>query len=190
MSKSSFAFLILIVLFICCKKEAHKKEKYPYLIEANQVGKLKKGAIVSDLDSIFVSDSIVSRIGEGDYMFADKDLYLIYDTIGKHLLTLIPSEQYDPNAKIKSIQIFDNRFRTEKKLNIQSTFNDIKKSYSISKIENTFNTIIVFVDSLNANFTINKNELPENSRYDMDLKIDSTLIPDNAKIKFYMIDWE
>ncbi len=190
MFKKLFISLILLISFISCKKEELKKERYPYLIEANQVGKLKKGAKVSDLDSIFSLDSIVTRIGEGDYMFTDKDRYLIYDTLGKHLLTLTPSEQHDMNEEIKNIQIFDNRFRTEKKLNIQSTFNDIKKNYSISKIENTLNNIRVFVNEINGKFIIDKKELPEKIRYNMNIEIDSIFIPDNAHVKHFMIDWE
>ena len=190
MRKSSLILLTLITLFICCKKEEQKIERYPYLIEKDQIGKLKKGATVSDLDSIFSKDSIVTRIGEGDYMFADEDRYIIYDSIGKHLFTLTPSEQHDNNAKIENIQIFDNRFRTEKKLTIQSTFSDIKNNYTISKIENTFNNIIIFVDDIDAYFTIDKNELPKSIQYNVDAKIDSTVIPDNARIKYFMIGWE
>ena len=189
MHKNAFIFFIFIILFNC-KKEEPKKERYPYLIEANQIGKLKKGAKVCDLDSIFANDSIEVRIGEGDYMFADNDQYLIYDSIGKHMLTLIPTEQHDINARIENIQIFDDRFKTEKGVNIHSVFKDLKNNHVISKIENTFNNAVIFVDELNAYFTIDKKELSENIRYDMDIKIDTTLIPDTAPIKYFMIGWE
>lgn len=182
--------IILAVLFLHCKKEEPRKERYPYLVEAHQVGKLKKGTKVCELDSVFASDSIVKRIGEGDYMFADEDQYLIYDSIGKHLLTLTPTEQHDIYANIETIRIMDARFKTVDDLSINSSFADIKKNYEISKIQNTFNNIVVFVDELNAYFTIDKKQLPEHIRFDMNTKIDTTTIPDTAKIKYYMLGWE
>src|SRR5690606_5932547 len=182
--------IILAVLFLHCKKEEPKEERYPYLIEAHQVGKLKKGTKVCELDSVFASDSIVKRIGEGDYMFADEDQYLIYDSIGKHLLTLTPAQQHDVYANIENIRIMDERFKTEGDLSINSSFADIKKNYEISKIQNTFNNLVVFVDELNAYFTIDKKQLPEHMRFDMNAKIDTTTIPGTAKIKYYMLGWE
>lgn len=190
MCRKIVLLIVLCLLFLNCKNEEPKKERYPYLVEAHQVGKLKKGSKVYELDSIFATDSIVKRIGEGDYMFADEDQYLIYDSIGKHLLTLTPSQQHDVNANIENIRIMDERYKTENELSINSSFADIQKNYKISKIQNTFNNLVIFVDELNAYFTIDKKQLPEHIRFDMNAVMDSTTIPGTAKIKYYMLGWE
>ena len=45
------------------------------------------------------------------------------------------------------------------------------------------------VDEINAYFTIDKNELPEDLRYDMNKKIEAISIPPTAKIKDFFIQW-
>ena len=50
-------------------------------------------------------DSIVKRIGEGDYMYSSEDKYLLYDKSGDHLLTMTPHQQHDLNEKIETIEI-------------------------------------------------------------------------------------
>jgi hypothetical protein len=47
----------------------------------------------------------------------------------------------------------------------------------------------VSVDEINAYFTIDKNELPEDLRYDMNKKIEAISIPPTAKIKDFFIQW-
>jgi hypothetical protein len=45
------------------------------------------------------------------------------------------------------------------------------------------------VNEINAYFTIEKSELPENLRYDITQKIEAVSIPDKAKIKDFFIQW-
>ncbi|NCQ15805.1 MAG: hypothetical protein GW810_13615, partial [Flavobacteriales bacterium] len=89
----------------------------------------------------------------------------------------------------QSVQIFDSRFKTDKNLSILSTFKDINSNYKITRIDNLINTIVVTVNEINASFTIDKKELPANMRFDRTLKIEAIHIPDNAKIKFFFINW-
>lgn len=70
-----------------------------------------------------------------------------------------------------------------------STFKDIKNNYKVSRISNLINSLVIAVDDINANFTIDKKELPANLRFDMDLKFEATHIPDKAKIKYFFIGW-
>ena len=62
--------LITVLSFGCSQNE--------YKIEKGKVGKLFKENLVKQLDSIYKNDSIVRRIGEGDYMFSGDDKYLIF----------------------------------------------------------------------------------------------------------------
>ena len=91
--------------------------------------------------------------------------------------------------KIKTIQILDPRFKTAKGLTLKSTFKNIRENYKIKNIHNTFRNIIITVDG-NEYFTIDKKELPEDLRYNINLTIEALQIPDAAKIKYFMINWE
>ncbi|WP_298422598.1 hypothetical protein [uncultured Kordia sp.] len=180
--------LVFLGIIVACLASCAKKED-PFLIQKDQIGKLHKEIIVQQLDSIYANDSLVKRIGEGDYVQAGDDKYLIYEKGGKQLLTLTPRQQHDKSEKIKTIQVHDERFKTAKGVSTKSTFKDIRENYSIKNIYNTMNTIVVIVDS-NEYFTIDKKELPEDLRYDASLTIEAVQIPDAAKIKYFMINWE
>jgi len=49
---------------------------------------------------------------------------------------------------------------------------------------------VVFVDEINASFTIDKKELPSDLRFDMSLTIEKIQIPDKAKIKYFFVYWD
>lgn len=183
MKKSLFLGLIIACLASCAEKEN------PFLIQKNQIGKLHKDITVKQLDSVFKNDSLVKRIGEGDYMQAGTDKYLIYEKGGKQLFTLTPRQQHDENEKIKTIQIHDPRFKTEKGVSLKSTFKDIRENYKIKYIHNTLNNLVITAVG-DEYFMIDKKELAEDLRYDMKLTIDAIQIPDDAKIKQFMINWE
>ena len=63
------------------------------------------------------------------------------------------------------------------------------KNYEISRIENTLNSAVVFIDELNLYLTIDKKDLPSSLRYDTDSRISASQIPDDAKIKYLMVSW-
>ena len=91
---------------------------------------------------------------------------------------------------ISNFQFFDPRYKTDKGLNLSSTFKDIKANYKISNIETTISTVVIFLEDNDLFINIDKNELPENFRYNPNLVIDITNIPDEAKIKYFMLSWK
>ena len=50
---------------------------------------------------------------KGHNFFQEDDKYLIFEKGGKHLLTIIPQEQLDSISTIKSVEVFDERFKTK-----------------------------------------------------------------------------
>ena len=48
---------------------------------------------------------------------------------------------------------------------------------------------MIFVDEINAFFTIDKKQLPGELRFDTSAKIEAIHIPDEATIKYFMIGW-
>ena len=177
-----FALTIIVVISSCDKKQD------PFLIEKHNIGQLTDSTQVKDLEPIFINDSIVKFVG-GDEFTGNINNIDIYDKSGNHLLILTPNEALDSTAVVDNIRIMDSRFKTDKNISILSTFKEINEAYKINRIDNLINSINVNVNEINAYFTIDKKELPANLRFDMKLTIESTQIPDDAKIKYFMVNW-
>ena len=177
--KIIIAIAVIALLFSQCKKENN------YTIAKNQLGKLTSLTQVNELSDFFAKDSLVANLGEGDFANAEYDEYLVYEKGGKHMLTLIPKEQHDSTSTIESIQIFDDRYKTIKGLNLSSTFKDIIDNYTVNKVESTFTTAVLFVDELDVTIAIDKKELGINEFGIQKIRLDQ--IPDLAKIKYFTI---
>lgn len=180
MKKISLLALIA-VLSIACTKDSD-----PFLIDQNRVGPITKETRVHQLDSIFENDSI-HRSNSNE--FSNSNEIEIYDEDGAPLLILDPVQQFDSTSTLGYIQILDPRFETAEGLNVNSTFGDVVENYSISRIENTLNSAVIFIDELHLYLTVDKKDLPSSLRYDTDSRISASQIPDNAKIKYFMISW-
>lgn len=177
------SFAIIAVLFMACGRDSD-----PFLIDSNRVGPLTKEIRINQLDSVFKEDSIVRNISKSRFLNVANNIE-IFDHAGAPLLILEPVQQFDSTSTIGYIQILDPKFQTAKGLNIKSTFGDVVEKYPISRIENTLNSAVVFIDELNLYLTIDKKELPASLRYDTDTRIIASQIPDNAKIKYFMVSW-
>jgi hypothetical protein len=184
MNKSHYCIVILSLLIIGCKKEQD-----PFLINKQSVGLLTDSTQVKDLKLVFPNDSIVKFTTDEEFM-SDKNDIEIFEKGGKKLLTLEPTIVEDSKAVIKSVQIMDSRYKTDKNITTLSTFKDINANYKISKISNLINSVVIFVDDINASFTIDKKELPSDLRFDMSLTIEKIQIPDKAKIKYFFVYWD
>ena len=174
---------IITISIIACGRDSD-----PFLIDSTRVGTLTKEVRINQLDSVFSEDSIV-RSGSGNEFLNSNNEIQIFDKEGKPLLILEPIQQFDSTSTIGYIQILDSRFQTEKGLSNMSTFGDVVENYQISRIENTINSAVVFIDELNLYLTIDKKQLPASLRFDTDAKISASQIPDSAKIKYFMVSW-
>ena len=183
MIKPLLSFIILAVLFTSCKKEQD-----PFQIGKQHIGLLTDSTQVKDLEVIFSKDSIVKFIG-GDEFIGNKNNIDIFEKGGKKLMILTPRQALDSMAVIESLQIIDPRYKTNKNISVLSTFKDINSNYEISRIDNLISSVLITVNELNASFAIDKKELPANLRFDMDLKFEATHIPDNAKLKYFFVNW-
>lgn len=175
-------FLVTILFFSSCGNSKR------FSIAKGKVGLLNQKTTILQMQEIFKNDSIVPNLSEGslgDDYFQDDDEYHIYEKGGKHLLTIVPKEQLDSTSTIKSIEIFDPRFKTESGLNINSTFSEISLNNNIDKVESSISSATLFIDDLNATITIDKQELglqPFSKQ-----KVSTDQIPDLAKIKSFTI---
>ena len=173
MKKTILLLIIIISIFTSCEKEIN-----PFLISKQNIGHLTDSTQVKDLESVFINDSIVKYVSGDEFTGNVNDLE-IYEKGGKLLLVLSPSQALDSTSTIRTVKVVDPRFVTVKGLSPKSTFKDINVNYKISNI----------VNEINAYFTIDKNELPANMRFDMNLKIEAIQIPEEAKIKNFYLYW-
>jgi hypothetical protein len=183
MNKLFLSVLLISVLFTSCKKEQN-----PFEIDKHHVGLLTDSTQVKELKYIYAHDSIVKYIS-GDEFTGNINNIEIFEKGGKKLLVLTPKQALDSASTIGSVRILDHRFKTNKNISINSTFRDINSNYTISRISNLINSIVIAVDEINSNFTIDKKELPANLRFDMNLKFEPTHIPDDTKLKYFFVNW-
>ena len=175
-------FCVLTVMLVQCGN-GNK-----FTVAKGKVGELTPLTIMDDLDRIFANDSIVKNLSEGslgDNYFQDDDEYLIYEKGGKHLLTIIPKEQLDSTSTIKSVQVFDERFKTNTGLSINSSFEDVNLNNNITKVETSLSSATLFIDDLNVTIALDKEELGLRSFSTQ--KVSLAQIPDLAKIKSFII---
>ena len=184
LKKITYLFLVLFLSIQCSTK------KDQFLIEKGRVGLLTKKTTIKDLKSIFEKDSIVSALYadreiDKKLFSVENDEYLIYSKKGKLLLEIVPTNLNDLSSGIKSIQIFDNNFKTAKGISLQSASKDIKEHYKVNKVETTLTSATLFIDELNATISIDKKDLGLNGFRRVEVSIDQ--IPDLAKIKYFTI---
>ena len=184
MLKKIIAIVSVTLIFIQCKEEIN-----PFLISNDSVGALTRGMTIKEIDSIFAQDSIVKLYAQNEELPTQGEVE-IYKKNGTKLVSISPVTNNDPDALISNFQFFDPRYKTDKGLNLSSTFKDIKANYKILNIETTISTVVIFLEDNDLFINIDKNELPENFRYNPNLVIDITNIPDEAKIKYFMLSWK
>ena len=184
MKKTLLIIGIVSLSFVQCGKDSD-----PFLIKNGSVGNLNKEIKMKQIDSIFAEDSIV-KINSSPNALETQGEVEIYEKGGKQLLLLSPNDENDPNSTITNIQVFDSRYKTEKGLTTASTFKDVKANYTIDNIETTINAVVVFLKGSDVYLTIDKKSLPEELRYNMDIKVEASQIPDEAPIKYFMIGWD
>ncbi|MBD0825021.1 MULTISPECIES: hypothetical protein [Aestuariibaculum] len=183
MKKLILSITALSLLFASCGKTQD-----PFEVSKQHVGLLTDSTLVKNLKTVFINDSITEIFNDNGFMGVGKSIE-VFDKAGKKLLILNPEYKSDTTAVVKSVQIIDPRYKTDKNITTKSTFKDINGSYKISRIDNLINSVVVSVNEINASFTIDKKELPANIRFDMNLDIEAMHIPDNAKIKYFFINW-
>ncbi len=159
-----------------------------YDIAKGKVGALTTKTTVKEIENIFEQDSVVKVLSEGakgENLFQEDDKYFVYEKGGKHLLTITPKEQLDSTSTIKSIEIFDERYKTTSGINIKSTFQEINANTNVNKVESSFSSATLFIDDLNATITIDNEDL--GLKEFSTQKVTKDQIPDLAKIKSFTI---
>lgn len=164
-------------------------KKDAFTIANGEIGSLTSQTTLKQLSTVFANDSIVplSKSNPNDALQGDVE---VFSKDGVKLLGLSPNNQNNPDATINTIRVYDSRYKTSKGLSMKSTFKDIKKNYEISGIQTSIDAVVIFLKDSDVFVTIDKKELPENLRYNPNLTIDPSQIPQGATFKYLMISWE
>ena len=180
--KKTLLLLTFIMALTSCTKDQN-----PFEWNKDRVGHLTKDMMVYQLDSLYANDSIVKSI-KGDEFSNGPAPIEIYEKGGKHLLTLTPLEA-DSTSTIEYIRIRDNRFKTLEGITIDSDFKTISAAYPVSSIDNMIKDAAVRINDQNFYFTIDKELLPDQVKFDMSADIEKTMIPDAAKPSYVFVSW-
>jgi hypothetical protein len=175
---------LLLGLLAACETKTDS-----FAITKNSIGLLTDSTKVNALKVVFINDSISKYIGGDEFTGSTNTISIFEKGTGKLLLELDPNYALDSVSTIRTVRIMDERFKNKDGLNRLSTFGDLNSKYTISSIQNTLRSLIISVDEINAYFTLNKTELPEEMRYNMNQKIETISIPETAKIKDFYIQW-
>jgi hypothetical protein len=175
---------LLLGLLVACETKTDS-----FAITKNSIGLLTDSTKVNALKVVFINDSISKYIGGDEFTGSTNTISIFEKGTGKLLLELDPNYALDSVSTIRTVRIMDERFKNKDGLNRLSTFGDLNSKYTISSIQNTLRSLIISVDEINAYFTLNKTELPEEMRYNMNQKIEAISIPETAKIKDFSIQW-
>ena len=175
---------LLLGLLVACETKTDS-----FAITKNSIGLLTDSTKVNALKVVFINDSISKYIGGDEFTGSTNTISIFEKGTGKLLLELDPNYALDSVSTIRTVRIMDERVKNKDGLNRLSTFGDLNSKYTISSIQNTLRSLIISVDEINAYFTLNKTELPEEMRYNMNQKIEAISIPETAKIKDFYIQW-
>ena len=179
---------VVLIIFSLVVFSACKKERDPYfLVSSDQAGLLQKNISMAEAEKLYQTDSIVKDTLQLSLGIGNGKLK-VYEKGGKHLLTLTPGN--DSVQQIEHVLIADSRFTTLEGIGLQSTFKDIKQQYEIDKIVTSLNNVVVLLKDSDIYFTIDKQELPAHLRYTKTRSIELVEIPDQAKLKYFMVGWD
>jgi hypothetical protein len=178
--------LFAIVLASCAKDEKN-------LIAKNQLGVLTNTTKFSEIESLFDKDSVVFTQKKGVFGRGVKNasqIIKIYDTSGQNLLVINPLKVSDSLIKIKDIRIFSEKFKTDNGIGLGSSFSELKKYHDVSNIQSSLKSVIVSLDELNALVSFDREVLPGDVRFDIEAEVKPIMIPDDAKINRFWINFE
>jgi hypothetical protein len=96
-------------------------------------------------------------------------------------LTIVPVKPHDSLSKIKSVEIFDNKYKSTSGVSLFSPYKDIHASYNVGVTNTRLSSAQLDIDELNATMLIDKEEIGINDFNTNEIRPDN--IPDLAKVK-------
>ncbi|GLB48883.1 hypothetical protein [Neptunitalea lumnitzerae] len=187
MKSSLYKIALILTLSITVVLSCTSDKEKPFLITKEGIGLLTPSTRISQLDTIFQKDSISESAYEGELRYASTERYHIFTKEGNPLMEITPSQ--DSIKTISNIRIISDLYHTKAGISTKSTFGDITKNYTISSIQNTWNSVIISINELDVYFTIDKKMLDSKFKNNSSVDITAEDIPSDTPIKYFMISW-
>lgn len=181
------SIFILFLVISGCQKNTEN------LIARNQLGVLNNSTKIFEIESLLKSDSIVKNNAKDAYggmINSTIGEVNVFSTTGEELLTIKPHGALDSLAHIKNIRVLNNRYKTKNGITIGSSFAEVKKHHDVSNIQSSPRSIIITLEDLNAFVSFDRKVLSGDVRFDMDTDIKPTMIPEDAKVNRFWLNFE
>ncbi|MFK7001069.1 copper resistance protein NlpE [Flavobacterium oreochromis] len=160
------------------------------IIKAGSIGDLNASTSIEDVLKLIPSAQITKKKGEGEFVDEVYDDYEIETQNKEKLFTITPPlNNGNLKEKINRVLIESPIFKTDKGINKQSTFEDLKKAYKISRIEPIEDGIVVHVDEIKASFSISKKSLKTGWWNEKTKTVDETKIALDSHFENFILWW-
>lgn len=179
-------FTCLLFLYSCQDNQIH-------LIAKNQLGDLNPNTKLYQIKSLLQPDSVelINAVTPyGKSIESTIKRVEVYDTSGQHILVIKPTAGLDSVSTIKDIRILSDRYKTKNGISVGSSFADVKKHHKISDIQSSPRSIVIPLDDLNAFISFDRKVLSADIRFDNDAEIRPVMIPDDAKVNRFWLNFE
>ena len=185
--KHIFIVVLLGLTIISCTKEN------PYLMAKNKLGPLDNTTRIFQVEPLFVDDSVVVTYPESSFGTFIKSVIKkmeVYDTTGTKHLIIEPRGSLDTISLIRSIRLVSDRYKTENGIGFGSTFGELKKYHDVTNIQSSIKSVIITLDDLNAFVSFDREVLPNDVRFDLEADIKPIMIPDDATINRFWLNFD
>lgn len=171
-------YIVLFILTLCIT--SCTKEDTTFLVTNEAVGPVTKATKTSELKALFIGpkDSLIKT---------ESNNYVLFEKGGNKLMKL--SAKKEDKDIIDHIQFFDDRYTTQNGISLKSTFKDIEAAYTVKKINNMIDFIIISVEESEVYFIIDKKHLSSEVRFSTSSRLEPLQVPGDAPIKHFMFAW-
>jgi hypothetical protein len=181
------SILAVVFLLMACQQENK------FLIEKNKLGPLDNLTKISEVEALFSEDSVVVSSPKSPFLTyvnsANRKME-IYDKTGKKHLIIEPDGALDTISVIKSIRVVSDKYKTADGIGFGTTFGELKKHYEINNIQSSLKSLIISLEDINAFVSFDRDVLPSDIKFDLDAEIKPVMIPDNAEINRFWLNFE
>lgn len=185
--KQIFLGIIISGLLMSCAKEN------PYLIAKNKLGPLDNSTKIHEVEGLLVNDSVVVENPQtpfGTFIKSVVKTMEVYDNTGTKHLIIQPRGALDTISQIKSIRLVSDRYKTENGIGFGSSFGELKKYHDVSNIQSSLQSIIITLNDINAFVSFDREVLPSDVRFDIEAEITPIMIPDDATINRFWLNFD
>lgn len=183
-----YLLLILSAFFvIACQKSSE------YMVSKNRLGNINNTTKISELKSLLLLDSVDMSYPRDIYGKPLTSLVKevkVYDTSNNEVLLIKPDTKLDTMSLISSIRILSERYKTKNGIGINSNFEDVQEHHAIGLIQSSPNSIVLMLSDINALVSFDRSVLPGDIRFDNEAEIKLTMIPNDAKVNRFWINFE